>query len=260
MQVPDGFPGFSLPVPRPTKGLLYVKLRDDPAGHQQGGAGWRSCYRRHRTKPRASRLGNQLGLAAKVAVSAERVRLAAALPDAIARAFAAATEARPRPAYLEIPRDVLASDATGLPAPVSAPTRAARAAAAAEVAEAARRLCAARAPVILAGGGALRAASEVRQLADALGAPVIMTINARGLLPPRSPAGHFIEPIAGADTSAAGRQRCGAGHRHGTGHDRLRHVFARQLPAAGAVDSHRYRGIAARAQHAARVGTAGRCA
>jgi acetolactate synthase I/II/III large subunit len=39
--------------------------------------------------------------------------------------------------------------------------------------------------VILAGGGALRAATEVRQLADALGAPVIMTINARGLLPPQ---------------------------------------------------------------------------
>ena len=59
---------------------------------------------------------DQLGLAAKVAVSAERIESPAALPDAIARAFAAATEARPRPAYLEIPRDVLASDATGLPA------------------------------------------------------------------------------------------------------------------------------------------------
>jgi hypothetical protein len=29
--VPDGFPGFSLPVPHPTNGALYVKLRDDPA-------------------------------------------------------------------------------------------------------------------------------------------------------------------------------------------------------------------------------------
>jgi hypothetical protein len=31
VQVPDGFPGYSLPVPRPTDGQLYVKLRDDPS-------------------------------------------------------------------------------------------------------------------------------------------------------------------------------------------------------------------------------------
>ncbi len=31
VQVPDGFPGVTLPVPRPTDGQLYVKLRDDPA-------------------------------------------------------------------------------------------------------------------------------------------------------------------------------------------------------------------------------------
>ena len=32
VQVPDGFPGYSLPVPHPnnSNGLLYVKLRDDP--------------------------------------------------------------------------------------------------------------------------------------------------------------------------------------------------------------------------------------
>lgn len=31
VQVPDGFPGFALPVPRPANGRLYVKLRDDPS-------------------------------------------------------------------------------------------------------------------------------------------------------------------------------------------------------------------------------------
>jgi hypothetical protein len=29
--VPDGFPGRALPVPRPGKSGLYIKLRDDPA-------------------------------------------------------------------------------------------------------------------------------------------------------------------------------------------------------------------------------------
>jgi hypothetical protein len=31
VQVPDGFPGYSLPVPHPSAGVLYVKLRDDPS-------------------------------------------------------------------------------------------------------------------------------------------------------------------------------------------------------------------------------------
>ncbi len=31
VQVPDGFPGFVLPVPHPQGGQLYVKLRDDPS-------------------------------------------------------------------------------------------------------------------------------------------------------------------------------------------------------------------------------------
>jgi hypothetical protein len=31
VQVPDGFPGSALPVPHPTAGPLFVKLRDDPS-------------------------------------------------------------------------------------------------------------------------------------------------------------------------------------------------------------------------------------
>jgi hypothetical protein len=31
VQVPDGFPGYALPVPHPKHGQLFVKLRDDPA-------------------------------------------------------------------------------------------------------------------------------------------------------------------------------------------------------------------------------------
>ena len=30
VQVPDGFPGYSIPVPRPADGKIYMKLRDDP--------------------------------------------------------------------------------------------------------------------------------------------------------------------------------------------------------------------------------------
>lgn len=31
VQVPDGFPGYALPVPHPSDGRLYVRLRDDPS-------------------------------------------------------------------------------------------------------------------------------------------------------------------------------------------------------------------------------------
>jgi len=31
VQVPDGFLGSALPVPHPTSGSLYLKLRDDPS-------------------------------------------------------------------------------------------------------------------------------------------------------------------------------------------------------------------------------------
>jgi hypothetical protein len=31
VQVPDGFPGLALPVPHPSEGTLYLRLRDDPA-------------------------------------------------------------------------------------------------------------------------------------------------------------------------------------------------------------------------------------
>jgi hypothetical protein len=31
VQVPDGFPGNTLPVPHPVAGELFVRLRDDPA-------------------------------------------------------------------------------------------------------------------------------------------------------------------------------------------------------------------------------------
>jgi len=39
VQVPDGFPGYTMPVPHPTDGNLYVKLRDDPAVVNLAGLG-----------------------------------------------------------------------------------------------------------------------------------------------------------------------------------------------------------------------------
>lgn len=55
------------------------------------------------------------------------------------------------------------------------------------VTEAATRLNRAAFPVILAGGGANRAASELRAVAERLGAPVVTTTNGKGVLPEGHP-------------------------------------------------------------------------
>ena len=130
---------------------------------------------------------DQLGVAARVAGLTRRITAPEQLPEALDLALNGTVAGRPRPAYIEIPRDVIAEDASALPAPSPPRARHKPAAESGAVAQAARRLCDARAPLILAGGGALGAAAELRRLAEALGAPLVMTINARGVLPPGHP-------------------------------------------------------------------------
>ncbi|WP_449185088.1 5-guanidino-2-oxopentanoate decarboxylase [Trinickia sp. YCB016] len=107
---------------------------------------------------------------------------AAELPQVLARAFAVFESARPRPVHIEIPLDVIKAPAsvmkrthTALPAKPAASASA--------LAAAADLLAEAQRPLILAGGGAVHAAAELRELAERLDAPVALTINAKGLLP-----------------------------------------------------------------------------
>jgi acetolactate synthase-1/2/3 large subunit len=74
------------------------------------------------------------------------------------------------------------------------------------VARAAAHLAGAAAPVILAGGGAVRAEGALRAVAERLNAPVVQTANARGLMAGHAlsvPASPSLAPvralIAGAD-------------------------------------------------------------
>lgn len=139
-------------------------------------------------------LTDQFGIGARVAGFSQRITQPQDLPAALAHVFRGLRAARPLPAYLEIPRDVLREPATGLP-PVL--TWAGEVLQAMEVAVphpaesalqlAAGRLAAAERPVLVAGGGSRRAAAELRALAELLGAPVVMTSNARGVLPPGHP-------------------------------------------------------------------------
>jgi len=107
---------------------------------------------------------------------------AAELPQVLARAFAVFESGRPRPVHIEIPLDVIVAPASVMKQTHTAlPTK--PAASASALAAAADLLAEAHRPLILAGGGAVSAAAELRELAERLEAPVALTINAKGLLP-----------------------------------------------------------------------------
>ena len=131
-------------------------------------------------------LPNQGALVAGVAAFSHTLMSAAELPGVLARAFALFQAGRPRPVHIEIPLDVLVENADALLAsqPVSI-TRPGAAPAAIE--QMTRQLALARRPLILAGGGAIDAAPALLQLAEQLGAPVALTINAKGMLPASHP-------------------------------------------------------------------------
>lgn len=109
--------------------------------------------------------------------------------DAVHEAFARWRVGRPRPVHIEVPHDVL--DSSLEPATLTRaaddsdprpPTPSSEA-----LTEAAGTLARADSVVMIVGGGARRAAAEVRQVAERLNAPVITTVNGKGVLPETHP-------------------------------------------------------------------------
>ncbi len=111
---------------------------------------------------------------------AQRVTSVEEIPHAVAQCFAAMTDGRPRPAYLEVPLDLLEAEAeVAAEAPVAhaltVPDESALAAAA-DLLRAAQR------PLIIAGGGCSTSSGELRAFAEAAGAPVVTSANGKGVL------------------------------------------------------------------------------
>jgi len=123
---------------------------------------------------------DQKGAAASVAGMAATAYSPADLQDLVAAAFAGFASARPRPAYIEVPIDVLkmpAGDgwsARPLPGPPQASPQ--RIAAAVDLLKPAER------PAIIVGGGARHAGEAVRRIAEATGAVIFTTIAAKGVV------------------------------------------------------------------------------
>ena len=135
---------------------------------------------------RRASLGKGLGLLHELPDQAGMVRALCpsfqvdcpeALNDVLTRAFAALQTGRPGPVHIEIPTDVMP-----LPCPQPEAPATEDPATLPDLTAAVLRLSNAQRPVILAGGGACRADAALRALAERLDAPVVQTVNARGLM------------------------------------------------------------------------------
>lgn len=138
-------------------------------------------------------LPDQRGMAEKVALFSHRLTDPSDLPGVLDRAFALFETGRPGPVHIEVPLDVMgleAGIATGVVAGGAGQPPEPDAAA---IAGAAELLSASSHSLILAGGGARHCDLELRDLAEGLGAPVVTTVNGRGLLH-RHPLGVHASP------------------------------------------------------------------
>lgn len=130
---------------------------------------------------------DQLGVFRSITGWARRVTRPEAIPAAVHAALRATRGPRPGPAYLEIPSDVLTGRARA-PFPRWHDRRLPRLEPGA-VATAAACLAESRRPLLLAGGGVRwsGASSELAQLAERLGAPVLTTTAGKGAIPETHP-------------------------------------------------------------------------
>ncbi len=127
-------------------------------------------------------LPDQRGLIQQCCVYSQTVRHVNDLTKIFAEAFSAMLTGRKGPAYIEIPVDIL-GEAVGemethahpLPSPPDIEAK--------QVKGAAALLRAAKNPIVLLGGGAIDARDAVVDLIDKIGAPVVNTTNAKGVLP-----------------------------------------------------------------------------
>ncbi len=134
---------------------------------------------------RLHELRDQRGAAAALTDFAERATTADGVADSIHAAFARFASQRPRPAYLEVPLDVLLHPAAEPWAARALPRRTLPSAELIE--KAAARLSAAKAPLIILGGGALEAGQAALSIAEAIGAEIMTTTAGKGSVPADHP-------------------------------------------------------------------------
>src|SRR5699024_7886682 len=128
---------------------------------------------------------DQTGMLERITKWTGRAERADDVPGLVAEAFTQLRSGRPRPVALELPPDGLAATSArhAADAAAAAPLEPAQQ----QIRQAAAKLIAAKRPMIVVGGGviAANASRALRDLAEALNAPVLMTENGRGALDAR---------------------------------------------------------------------------
>jgi len=132
-------------------------------------------------------LPDQRALVAGVSAFAGSARSDTELHEQLRAVFAALRRPRPRPAYVDIPLDLLGAP-TALRAEVFAAPAPAPAAPRDGVREAHRLLSEARRPLFIAGGGARAAGAALRELVEAHDAYLVSTVAGKGVLAESHPA------------------------------------------------------------------------
>lgn len=131
-------------------------------------------------------LHRQSRVASSCSVLSHTLSDARQLKPFLNKAFAVFQSERPGPVYLEVPVDLFAEPASECtektPVIVNKP-----APPAAVIDKVAKLLNNANTPLVLVGGGASRASEAITTLAEMINAPVLMTTNARGVLPSDHP-------------------------------------------------------------------------
>jgi 5-guanidino-2-oxopentanoate decarboxylase len=132
-------------------------------------------------------LADQRALAAGVTGFAGSARSAQELRDHLRAAFAVLRNDRRRPAYVDIPLDLIAETTTLRPesfpatTPIAAPDAEA-------IARAQALLERAERPLLIAGGGARAAGASLRQMAESLDAYLVTTVAGKGVVAESHPA------------------------------------------------------------------------
>ena len=138
-----------------------------------------------RGEGRLHEMKNQSALASGVAAWSHTVMSPGELPAMLERARAIFQSARPRPVHIELPLDVIVAEAGELSLAAAGPASPAPDTEA--ISRAAGMLDKAERPLVILGGGASHSAEAQRALVERLGAPVVLTVNAKGILPPGHP-------------------------------------------------------------------------
>lgn len=131
---------------------------------------------------RLHELPNQQMTMSGVSIFSHTLLRADELPQILARAFTVFGSQRPGPVHIEIPINVITSDADHLdltPYPIARPP----APDPLSITQASNLLTDASQPLIAIGGGAVAAGQSILALAELLGAPVVNTVNAKGVMP-----------------------------------------------------------------------------